>query len=57
MKSSAVSADMSPLSLRLLWLGWITVALYILVKLSNELQKVYLLCGTIRSPMYSDQGR
>ena len=32
-----------------------TVALYIFVKATNELQKVYLLFGTLRSPFYSDK--
>ena len=30
-----------------------TVALYTFVKATNELQKVYLLFGTLRSPLYS----
>ena len=30
-----------------------TVALYVFVKATNELQKVYLLFGTLRSPLYS----
>jgi len=34
-------------------LGWITVALYISFKLTNELQKVYMLYGLVRSPLYS----
>ena len=40
------------LSTRLVVLGWMTVALYIFVKATNELQKVYLLFGTLRSPLY-----
>ena len=43
------------LSARLVVLGWMTVALYIFVKATNELQKVYLLFGTLRSPFYSDK--
>ena len=34
-------------------LGWITVTIYITFKLTNELQKVYMLCGLVRSPLYS----
>lgn len=34
-------------------LGWITVVIYAAFKLTNELQKVYLLYGLIRSPLYS----
>ncbi len=34
-------------------LGWISTALYVIIKLSNELQKVYLLFGTVRSPLYA----
>ena len=34
-------------------LGWITIVIYAAFKLTNELQKVYLLYGLIRSPLYS----
>ncbi len=34
-------------------LGWSLVVIYILFKITNELQKVYFLYGLFRSPIYS----
>jgi len=42
-----------PLSNSNIVLGWITFSIYILFKVTNEIQKVYLLFGLIRSPFYS----
>lgn len=35
-------------------MGWITVGLWIVLKLSSELQKVYMILGLVRSPFYTD---
>jgi hypothetical protein len=34
-------------------LGWITIAIYVAFKVTNEFQKVYMLYGLVRSPLYS----
>lgn len=42
-----------PMSSQVISLGWGTVGCYICFKVTNELQKVYLLYGLIRSPIYN----
>ena len=41
------------LSTRLLVCGWLSLTFYLFLKISNELQKVYFLFGTVHSPIYS----
>ncbi len=41
-----------PSSDTLVLLGWVSLGLWLLLRLSNELQKVYLLFGLVRSPLH-----
>ncbi|TRY77474.1 hypothetical protein TCAL_12639 [Tigriopus californicus] len=42
-------------SVHVVVLGWICVGLYLFLKITNEIQKVYSLFGCVRSPCYSSQ--
>ena len=33
-------------------IGWLILILYVLMKMSNEFQKVYMIFGLVRSPLY-----
>ena len=44
--------DRNSLSDNLKITGWIIVVIFIAVKITNELQKVYFLYGSVRSPLY-----